>query len=74
MVDNLFECPYCGSFYVCKEDLEKHIEFFGRNKREHLRKWRKMSRELEESLFSAHGSADRQIRVLARIIESLKHG
>jgi hypothetical protein len=68
----LFNCPFCSCVFCSKLDLERHIEVFGRNKAKHVRKMRKVSFEVENGIYEAHGGADKQLRILARIIESLR--
>jgi len=73
-VAELFECPFCPCVFACSADLERHLAVFGRNRRVHVAKMKKLRRDLDNDLYKAHGGADRQIRILARIIESEKHG
>ena len=68
----LFSCPFCSCVFCSERDLNIHLEVFGRNKAKHLRKLRKVSFKVESEVYKAHGGADRQIKVLARIIESLR--
>jgi len=70
----LFECPFCPCVFACNADLERHLAVFGRNRHVHVAKMKRLRRESEFELSRLYGGADKQIRVLARIIESGKHG
>jgi len=67
-----FSCPFCSCVFCSELDLERHLEVFGRNEAEHLRRMKRVHCEVESGVYNAHGGADRQLKRLARVIESLR--
>lgn len=64
----LFKCPSCPCVFCSKEDLDKHLRVFEKH---HLGEFHRRHEDLEFESYRLHGGADRQIRILSRII--MKH-
>ncbi|MDH5374359.1 MAG: hypothetical protein OEY40_00915 [Candidatus Bathyarchaeota archaeon] len=43
-----FECKFCPCVFENEEDLKKHMETFGYDREEHLRKWKRSHYDLEQ--------------------------
>jgi len=43
-----FKCEFCPCTFASKKDLKTHMDTFGYNREEHIRKWRKAHYDLEQ--------------------------
>lgn len=44
-----FKCKFCKCIFVSEEDLKSHMDTFGYNKEEHIRKWKQKHYDIERS-------------------------
>lgn len=43
----MFQCKFCKCIFVSKEDLKRHMDEFGYDREEHIRKWKRAHYDIE---------------------------